>query len=191
MANKDEHVQAQNKISSFFRTILPFVGYEIGIPSNMHFSIEQICEEGTPANTFQYAVQYGFPQSGSVIMNFGYNSESRQFSIDKISVYAAPKEEEQPVVANFSPRTQIGPMSIKVNFGMNMNTVAHDSLSSIEANKNALGMLDMAIADLSKAKVFGECRLCVPEDSTRIPCCDCHQIEPEENKAEEKRNHIK
>ncbi len=186
MANKDEHIKAQNKISSFLRTILPFVGYEIEIPSSMHFSIDQICEEGTPANTYQYAVQYGFPQSGSVIMNFGYNDETRQFSIDRVSVYAAPKEEKQPIVANFSPRTQIGPVSINVNFGMDMNTVAHDSLSSIEENKNALGMLDMAIADLSKAKILGECRLCAPAGSTRIPCCDCHQMKPEKNDEKEK-----
>lgn len=188
---KAEHVEAQNKISTFFRTILPFVGCEIGIPSNMFFCINQICEEGTPENEYRYSVQYGFPQSGSVVMNFGYNGKTRQFSIDKISVYAAPKEETQPVVANFSPRTQVGPMSIKVNFGMDMNTVAHESLSSIEGNKNALGMLDMAISDLSKAKILGECRMCAPEGSTHIPCCDCHQIEPEEDKTTEKRNHLK
>lgn len=40
MANGDN--QASKKIESFFRTSLKYYGKEIALPSNQHFSIDQI-----------------------------------------------------------------------------------------------------------------------------------------------------
>ena len=171
MAN--ENSQASKKLDRFFRTAIAYYGKEIGLTYNQHFGIDQICDpEKEEEGEYRYAMQYGFPQSGCVSLRFGYSDKDHSFTIDDITVYAQPAGENM-MVANFAPQTQIGPIGIQANFGIDMGCEKYTTLRAIDENPNALRMLDMATADLMEARILGECRVVVPEGSDRIPCCDC------------------
>lgn len=175
-------MEATQKIDSFFRTAMKYYGKEIALPSNQHFSIDQVVdEEKDKDGEYNYMIQYGFPQSGCVSMDFGYSQESNSFSIKGISVFAPPTG-ENIVMANFAPQAKVGDIGISVNFGLDTGTQKHSKLSEIEENPNALKILDIAISDLDKAQVLGECREEVPVGSTRIPCCNSTRFSNEKGK---------
>ena len=175
-------MEATQKIYSFFRTAVKYYGKEIALPSNQYFSINQVVdEEKDKDGEYNYMIQYGFPQSGCVSMDFEYSHESKSFSINGISVFAPPTG-ENIVMANFAPQAKFGDVGISVNFGFDMGTQKHSKLSEIEENPNALKMLDIAISDLDKAQVLGKCRVVVPVGSTRIPCCNSTRFSNEKGK---------
>ena len=175
--------QAAKKIDSFFRTSFKYYGKEIGLTSRQYFGIDQIINQNKDQDDeYNYIMQYGFPQSGCVSMHFTYSQKSNSFIVDSISVYAPPAGENF-VMANFAPQTQVGEIGISMNFGIKTGTKKHTSLDEINANPNALKMLDVAISDLSQAQILGECRLEVPEGSERIPCCDCTYISNSKGKS--------
>lgn len=175
--------QSYKKIEQFFKTGLKYYGKEVGLISNQHFSIEQIRDlEKNQEGSYNYMMQYGFPQSGCVSMNFSYFQKTNSFTIDKISVYAPPIG-ENIMMANFAPQFQEGPVGISVSFGMNIGTQKHTSIREIEENPNALKMLDIAISDLNQAQILGECGLAVPADSDRIPCCNSTHISNNKGKS--------
>lgn len=162
--------QAREKAITFWRQSFQFFGKEVSLESNQHFGIDEIIDKDEQAQTkHNYHIQYGFPSSGCVSMNFSYEEENESFSIDKINVYALPKDKEM-IVAAFQPQAQVGEINISANFGVEMGTSEHTTLSAIAENPNAIRMLDIAIDDLAKAEVLGECRLEVPIGSTMIPC---------------------
>ena len=174
MSNGDN--QVSKKLKNFFSTSLKYYGKEIALTSNQHFSIDQISDPNKEQyGDYRYIIQYGFPQSGCVSIHFGYSQQNNSFTIDKVSVYAPPAG-ENIIMANFSPQTQVEEIGISINFGVDTGTQEHTSLSEIEANPNALKMLDIATLYLSKAQILGECKLAVPEGSKHIPCCDCKYI---------------
>ena len=72
---------------------------------------------------------------------------------------------------NFVPQVNIDELGISANFGLDIDTKEHTSSIEIEQNPNALKMLDMAINDLSQAKILGKCCLEVSKDSDAIPLC--------------------
>ena len=175
-------MEATQKIYSFFRTAVKYYGKEIALPSNQYFSINQVVdEEKDKDGEYNYMIQYGFPQSGCVSMDFEYSHESKSFSINGISVFAPPTG-ENIVMANFAPQAKVGYVGISVNCGLDMGTQKHSKLSEIEENPNALKMLDIAISDLDKAQVLGKCRVVVPVGSTRIPCCNSTRFSNEKGK---------
>ena len=175
-------MEAAQKIDSFFRTAMKYYGKEIALPSNQHFSIDQVIdEEKDKDGEYNYMIQYGFPQSGCVSMDFGYSQESNSFSINGISVFAPPIGEDI-IMANFAPQVESGEVGISVNFGLDTGTQKHSKLNEIEENPNALKMLDIAISDLNKAQVLGECREAVPVGSTHIPCCNSTHFPNEKGK---------
>ena len=163
--------QTREKITDFLRKSIKYYGKEIALDSNQHFSINQICnDENLQNGIYDYQIQYGFPQSGCITMEFSFNEKSKSFSIDKATVYAPPADKEF-IVANFAPQTDFDELSVRANFGLDMDTKKHTSSAEISQNPNALNMLDFAIGDLEKAEVLGECRLAVPAGSERIPLC--------------------
>ena len=164
--------QTKEKIGKLLKIALAYYGKEISLPTTQHFSFDQINDEkNSIEGKYDYHIQYGFPQSGSVSMGFSYLEDSNSFSINKISVYAPPADKEF-VVANFAPQSDFGAISVSANFGLDMNTIEHTSSGEIEQNPNAQKMLDMAINDLSQAEILGECRVAVPIGSDRIPLCN-------------------
>lgn len=174
MENSNEKIV--EKINSFFKTSLEFFGKEIGLVSNQEFSITQIRDkEREKEGKTKYMIQYGFPQSGCVSVGFSYSEEDKSFSMDNVSVFAPPAG-EPIMMANFAPQEEIEGVSIKFKMGMDMGTEKHETLKEIEENPNALKMIDIAIRDLSRAQILGECMLAVPVGSDYIPCCNSTQI---------------
>lgn len=165
-----------NKINEFFRASLKCYGKEVGLYSNQFFGIDQIREADCPEDVTKFAVQYGFPQSGCVFLNFSYSKGTHEFVLADISVYA-PDDSKELVLANIDTQSSImEEVSAEVKTGIDMETIERAGIAAISQSVNAMGMLDLAIADLQKAEILGECMLNVPADSDRIPCCDSHQI---------------
>ena len=168
---EDKITQIQEKITDFWRKSFKFFGKEIALDSNQHFGIDQIRnDENLQKGIYDYKVQYGFPQSGCITLDFSFIEEDKSFSIDKITVYAPPADKEF-IVANFAPQAGFDELSISANFGLDMGTKEHTCCTEIFQNPNALKLLDFAIEDLTKAEILGECRLEVPIGSKRIPVC--------------------
>lgn len=168
---EDKIKQTREKITDFWRKSLKYYGKEIALDSNQYFGIDQIRnDENLQKGICDYHVQYGFPQSGCITLNFSFKKEDKSFSIDKITVYAPPKDKEF-IIANFAPQADFGGLNVSANFGADMETKGHTSIAEISQNPNALNMLDFAIGDLEKAEVLGECRLEVPIGSEQIPMC--------------------
>jgi hypothetical protein len=163
-------MNADDKIRDFFYKSIKLYGKEISIPSNQHFSIDQIIddEEFDPDKpVYKFKIQYGFPQSGCIGLKFTYADD--KYVINDIDIFAPPADKEM-IVANYSPQVNAGPISIGINFGIDMGTVKHSSEDEIKNNPNALKMLDIAISDLEKAEIHGKCTAVVPEGSSIIPC---------------------
>lgn len=168
---EDKINQTREKITDFWRKSFKYYGKEITLDSNQHFSIDQIRnDENLQNGLYIYQIQYGFPQSGCISLGFSFNQESESFSIDSITVYAPPSDKEM-IIANFAPQSEFDGLSVSANFGFDMGTEEHKSISSIVNNSNALKILDFAISDLNKAEILGECRLEAPIGSERIPMC--------------------
>lgn len=161
--------KVQEKATIFLRKSLQYYGKEIALESNQIFSIDQIInDENLQNGIYDYKVQYGFPQSGCVSLEFSYSEPEQSFSINEVTVYA-PSADKEFVVANFAPKVDLGVMNVSANFGVDMGTTKHTTTEEIANNPNALNMLDFANNDLDKAQVLGECCLMVPEGSKRIP----------------------
>ena len=169
---QEQNVQVSEKIKKIVCYSLGFMGKKILIRSTQVFDF---CQKNYENNQVQdkidYSIQYGFPQSGSVIIGFSYYKEKNSISVNKISVYTQPADKEF-VVANFAPQYDLGVGELNVNFGFDMCTKQYTGLEEIGKNPNALKMLDMFINDLSQAEVIGECNLTVPVGSNEIPLCD-------------------
>ncbi len=68
---KDKIKQVKEKTSGFFQKSLKFCGKEIALNSNQHFDIWQIRnDENLRQGIYDYQVQYVFPQSGYIILDF-------------------------------------------------------------------------------------------------------------------------
>ncbi len=181
MAN--ETSQAFKKLENFFKTSIKYYGKRISLNSNQHFSIDQLCDlDNNQEENINYVIQYGFPQSGGICMHFTYEKKRNSFTITKVSVYA-PAAGKNMVVANFASQSNVGPMNVNINFGLNADTKEHTKLSEIEANPNAMEMIDIAISDLNDAQILGECMLAVPKGSKFIPCCECLNISKTKGKS--------
>lgn len=169
---EDRINQTREKIEDFWRKSLKYYGKEIVLGSNQYFSIDQIRNgENLQMGIYDYRVQYGFPQSGCITLDFSFDEESKSFSINNITVYAPPADKEF-VVANYAPQVTLGEMNVSANFGIDMHTEKHTSIETISQNPNALNMLAFASDDLDKAEVLGECGLEVPLGSKKIPMCN-------------------
>ncbi len=164
-------MESSQKVQQFLRTALSYYGKEIALPSEQIFTIDKIVEVGANPDEDNFAIQYGFPQSGAVCMDFAYSRSNNEFYIDGVEVFAPP-EGEDLVMASFTPHQEIDEIGISVNFGLDTGTIKHAKLEEIDRNPNALKLLDLAIQDLENAEVLGPCRVAVPEGSTRIPCTD-------------------
>lgn len=162
--------QATEKVTSFFMESLKYYGKEITLQSNQHFSIDKVVnKQKEKQGEYNYHIQYGFPCSGCVSMNFSYSKENGSFSIDKITVYAPPADKEM-IITNFASQEQSDEFNISAHLGIDMETEEHKNINSITNNPNALKMLEIAVNDLDKATILGECRIVAPMGSDLIPC---------------------
>lgn len=168
---QDKIKQVKEKTSGFFQKSLKFCGKEIALNSNQHFDIWQIRnDENLQQGIYDYQIQYGFPQSGCIILDFSYGLENKNFSINEITVYA-PDSSENIISANFAPQANNDNLTVSANFGLDMEAKEYIGASEIAQNPNALNLLNFANNDLENAEVLGECRLGVVMGGKRIPVC--------------------
>ena len=159
----------QEIMSLFLKTSLTFAGKEVCLPSNQHFNIDQILDENNDEEVFDYVIQYGYPQSGCVSAHIRYLKRKCAIEVTKFDVYAQPAD-QQIMMSTFTPEEEIGELTIKASFGMDLGTIKHSTTHEIEDNPNAITTIKMAINDIAKAEVLGECMVAVPNGSDRIPC---------------------
>ena len=159
-------MKAQNRINDFLLTSLKLFGKEISIPSNQAFEIDAIKEDD---GTNSFSIQYGFPQTGSIYIEFAWIDELKDFIVNEATVYA-PEDNQNIVLASFTPQVEIEETNISANFGLDTNTIKYSGLDEIDASSNAIKMLNIAINDLKHATVLRECQIDVPEGSRQIPC---------------------
>ena len=160
------------KIQNFYNVAIKCYGKEIALPSNQYFSMDQIVDEGKEElGKHKFQIQYGFPQSGAIILKFIYNENENSILIDGLTVYAPPEEKEL-IIANFTPQTQVGEVGIRINTGIDNGTQKYTNSSEMELNPNVFKLFDMAILDMQNVKIMGECREAVAADSPTIPCCN-------------------
>ena len=164
-------MEAIQKVNTFFSLSMKCVGKEIAIPSNQNFMIERIVDKGEE-DSYYFHIQYGFPQSGSVILGFLYSLKDHSASLKRISVSTQSADKEF-LMANYNPKETIGALGININFGIDTGTEEYNSFEEIEKNPNALKMLDFAIDDLKEAKILGPCRAVDFPGSSHITYCDC------------------
>lgn len=164
--------EISNKITEFCKAAIRLFGKEISIPSNQLFCINQIVDPETQTEGEEkFLIQYGFPSSGSVCMNLGYNAQENNIYIDSTDVYAPP--EGQPVLmANFAPKINVGEFGLGVKVGVDAGCKKHSTIEEMAGNPNVLETLNIAIEDLKKARIHGECRAAVEMGSDIIPCCN-------------------
>lgn len=163
-------MSAGDKVKKFFRIATKYMGKDIAIPSNNTFDINYVVDKQAEMEGIRkYTIQYGFPQSGCVYLSFSVMSEENRIGITSLSVYAPPADQEM-IIANYNPEIDAGGLGISFKVGLDNGTIEHESLDEIENNPNAMQMLDIAIEDLSKAEVLGEC-MEISSDEDIIPCC--------------------
>lgn len=95
-------------------------------------------------------------------------TEDEGFSIDEVTVYTQEPNQELTSI-NFISGSQDGEASVTLRSGLLCNTKQYTN-GDIKTNPNAIKFLELALQDLEKAEILGECRMFVSEGSTIIPC---------------------
>lgn len=153
---------ADQKIEKFFRIATKYMGKEIALPSNSFFEISY---KNGEKDTFK--IQYGFPQSGSVSMDFSIGDK---IDVSNIKIFAQPPGKSM-VTANYAPKgglEEIG-LGVSMQVGLGTGTVEYTEKEEINNNPNALQMLDIATSDLEKALVIGKYNGVAPDSSEYFP----------------------
>ena len=133
-----------------------YVYKDISLESNAFFEIHQLYSDDSveSQDTERFEVQYGYPLSGSVCINFDLNFSEKTLCLTGIEVYTQPEDEEF-VMASYASSKQFGEVTIKTRGCLDTGTERYRGSSEIDKNPNALLMIDTAIEDLEKAKVLG------------------------------------
>lgn len=170
MEEKNEETKAtEQKLDEFLFKALEYYSKEIAIPSNSYFSILKKNDMGENTDKCYYVIIYGYPQSGSIRIEFNVSKDGRgPYNITDEIVYATPPD--KPMVSeSYTPSSVLGSVSINVKMGLDIGTNEYKGAKEIGKNPNALSFIDYAISDLKKAIVMDECREIVPIGSEYIP----------------------
>ena len=156
---------AGQALSEFLGVAVNYIGKEIELKSSQHFSITYNIED---ENMPMYQFQYGFPQSGCVSLSM-INGGEHEGKCARVLV-TAPSADKEFVTATFKDKKEVGAgLSVGVSFGIDMGFDEHKTFAEIEANPNAITMVDLAVQDLSQAVVLGESREAVSEGEKHLP----------------------
>lgn len=165
------NIQFQTRLEGFLKTALQYLDKEIALPSGQRFSIDLVRDaEKEREKTYTYQIQYGFPQAGAICVSLEYCFARNELIVDKTEVFVPPADRDLSI-ANFAPQVQNSELTVSINFGMDNGTIAHSDEDDIVKNPNALKMFDLAISDLTQARILGDCQICVPSGSKTIPVC--------------------
>ena len=165
-------MNADEKATLFLQKALKLYGKELSIPSNQPFFISEIeDEESKKTGNPKIRVQYGFPQSGSVCVDFNIIIDEKKAEMTDVVVFTQPSDKDI-IMANYAPQSKTGEVTINANFGMNTGTQKYATFKEIDENPNALKLLDIAIEDLDNAIIHGPFNGSIPMNSNSIPCCN-------------------
>lgn len=155
---------ADESLIAFTKAAVKYVGKEIQLASGQFFSINLLNDK----QQNELHIQYGFPQSGGVNVHLPLDGEKK----GKISIFSvtAPSSDKPFVSALFDEKKDVGAgINVTLSSGMDMGFDEHDTSEKIEANPNAMKMLEFATDDLNEALVLGNSSTVVAEGSTRTP----------------------
>lgn len=132
---------------------------DISLESNTFFEIHQFfeTEEQRQNKIVKYEMQYGYPLSGSVILDFEFDGNDKTLCITGLEVYTQPADKEF-MMASYSSSKQFGAVTIRESGTLDTGAKKYKGSSEIEKNPNAMLMLDAAIDDLKKARILGPSR---------------------------------
>lgn len=167
-------VDVMNKIVLFLKTSFQYAGDEISIASGQYFEMDELVEEDAELDfskkIHRFVIQYGFPQSGCIYVDFQLDTERNHMTISEVSVYAPPVGSEV-TMADFRPVSNTDGFIVAAHFGLDCGTVQHSGLQAISENENALKIIDIATEDLKGATIIGDCDHIVSSDNGRFPLC--------------------
>lgn len=135
---------ASQAILEFFRVATKYIGKEIKLKSNQLFSITYNIEDETRP---RYQFKYGLPEYGHVFISIIITGEYKG-SVDKMLVTAPPKHKELVSIMINEERL--------LNIGLDTELREHKTFVEIEANINAIKMIELATKDLSEAIILSE-----------------------------------
>ncbi len=176
-------MNASEKVERFFKTAINYYGKDIAIPSDQFFCIDQVVDpEKVSQGVTPYRVQYGFPKTGAIRVDFSYSDDQDELVIDGVKVFAIPAKHGKDMFTSY-PHVEKDVYGVHINVGLDNSTVEHTTLQAIDDNPNAVQFIDTATADLMQAVVLGDCALNVEEGSEFIPC-SCSSPYPHEETQE-------
>ena len=164
-------MKSDEKIKNFVNASLMYNGKLIAFPSNQVFSITEIIKQKKDNDSKDegvvYRIQYGFPDSGCVSVKL--KIIGKKGTVFDVEVYAPPADKPM-ITANFaSDANVISELGVHFQTGVDMGTVKHSTEEEIDANPNALQMLDIAISDLNDALIIGDYNVAVEKGSEYYP----------------------
>ena len=173
-------MNASEKVERFLKLALQYNGKEIAVPSDQFFCIDQVVDPERVQQGFTpYRVQYGFPKTGAIRVDFSYSDQEDSILIDGVKV-VVPSAKVSHDMFTVYPHVERDVFGVHVNVGLDTTNVEHSTLDTIEQNPKAMQFLDTATADLSQAVVLGDCEVFTEEGSEVIPCCVCSPYPHEE-----------
>lgn len=148
---------ASQTILEFFKVAANYIGKEIELKSHQIFSITYNIEDETMP---RYQFKYGMPEYGYVFISIIIAGKYRG-SVDKILVTAPPKHKELVSI-------MINEENL-LNIGINIELREHKTFAEIEANFNAIKMIELATVDLSEAIILSDSKEHLPQGEKILP----------------------
>lgn len=132
----------KNKIIyEFIKSAIQYMNKEIALESNSLFRIDGIGYKEEVPGRFIYHIKYGTSINGGIELYYVCEEDSQFITISGVVVYAKDK---------------------------NGVVKVYNSNEEICNNLDAINMLNSAIADLNNAKILGECKKTIEEESYLI-----------------------
>ena len=73
----------EQRLEEFFSIAINYFGFEIALPLNQHFSINQFFNDDEEDATYSFRIQYGYPQTGCIIMDSTYVLDEDEYYIEE------------------------------------------------------------------------------------------------------------
>lgn len=161
----------EQRLEEFFSIAINYFGFEIALPLNQHFSINQFFSEDEEDATYSFRIQYGYPQTGCIIMDSTYVLDEDEYYIEDVSIFVPPADKEFLLREQFFV-TQLKDSVLRINVDSDDETIEHSSPDEIMANPNALLLLETATIDLKNALIIQKNTLILDINDNTIACCN-------------------
>ena len=175
-------IDTDKKINDFMIAAGRCFGKKIGLHTNTYFDIELDLNNKSFNDEIPFTIQYGYPQSGCILMKIGLLRKVNDFVIRETSVYTQPPE-KQILIADTEDEQEVNEINIKDSFGIDTGTVEYKGIEEIKNNHNALELLTQATNELNNAEILGKCQTEQSSEDSIISFCECIYI-PKDKKSQ-------